>query len=121
MDDAVQAALKSEAVIYSIGIGDNYYDGVDEGALKKISERTGGRAFFPQSESELRQAFTQIQKEMRSQYLIAYEPSNQKRDGTFRKIEIQIANPELLKQKVKLTYRQGYLAKTESDQKKPAK
>ena len=121
LDDAVQAALKAEAVIYAIGIGDNYYDGVDRGALKKISERTGGRAFFPDSEVELRQAFAQIEKEMRSQYLIAYEPSNQKRDGSFRKIEIQIVNPELAKQKIKLTYRQGYFAKTDSDQKKTAR
>jgi len=113
LDDAVQAALKSEAVIYSIGIGDNFYDGVDEPALKKISEKTGGRAFFPRDEAELRKAFEQIQIEMRSQYLIAYEPTNQKRDGSYRKIEIQIANPELVKQKVMLTHRQGYFAKTE--------
>ena len=37
LDEAVQAALKSEAVIYSIGIGDNFYDGVDESALRKIA------------------------------------------------------------------------------------
>ena len=113
LDDAVQAALRSEAVIYAIGIGDNFYDGVDKGVLNKISERTGGRAFFPRDESELRKAFTQIQIEMRSQYLIAYEPSNQKRDGSYRKIEIQVVNPELSKQKTSLTHRQGYFAKTE--------
>ena len=112
LDEAVQAALKSEAVIYSIGIGDNFYDGVDEPALRKISERTGGRAFFPRDEAELRKAFQQIQIEMRSQYLIAYEPINQKRDGSYRKIEIQLTNSELAKQKVTLTHRQGYFAKT---------
>lgn len=113
LDDAVQAALKSEAVIYAIGVGDEFYGGVDKGVLNKISERTGGRAFFPRDESELRKAFTQIQIEMRSQYLIAYEPTNQKRDGSYRKIEIQIANPDLSKQKATLTHRQGYFAKTE--------
>lgn len=116
-DDAIQAALRSEAVIYSIGIGDNYYDGVDKGVLRKISERTGGSAFFPRDEAELRKAFEQIQIEMRSQYSIAYEPTNQKRDGSYRKIEIQLANPNLSKQKVTLTHRQGYFAKTESGQK----
>jgi Ca-activated chloride channel homolog len=112
LDDAVQAAIKSEAVIYAIGIGDNYYGGVDKGSLNKVSERTGGRAFYPRDERELREAFEQIQIEMRSQYLIAYEPTNQARDGSYRTIEIQIANPELQKQKVKLTHRQGYFAKT---------
>ncbi len=114
LDDAVQAAIKSEAVIYTIGIGDDFMQGVDEPSLRKISERTGGRAFFPRDEAELRRAFTQIQIEMRSQYLIAYEPTNQKRDGSFRKIEIQMQNTELAKQKVSLTHRQGYFAKTES-------
>ena len=112
LDDAVQAALRSEAIIYSIGIGDNFYSGVDKGSLNKISERTGGRAYFPRDERELRDAFAQIQEEMRSQYLIAYEPSDQKRDGSYRKIEIQLVNPQLQKDKIKVTHRQGYFAKT---------
>ncbi|MBP6002417.1 MAG: VWA domain-containing protein [Pyrinomonadaceae bacterium] len=112
LDDAVQAALKAEAIIYSIGIGDNFYSGVDKGSLNKLSERTGGRAYFPRDERELREAFKQIQDEMRSQYLIAYEPSDQKRDGSYRKIEIQLANQVLAKDKVKVTHRQGYFAKT---------
>jgi VWFA-related protein len=113
LDDAVQAAIKAEAVIYAIGIGDGFYQGVDEGSLRKISERTGGRAFFPRDEMQLRQAFQQIQVEMRSQYLIAYEPTNQKRDGSYRKIEIRITNQELVKNKVLLTHRQGYFAKSD--------
>lgn len=111
LEEAILAAQKSEAVIYSVGIGDNFYDGVDENALKKISERTGGRAFFPKDEVELRRAFKQIEEEMRSQYLLAYEPNNQQPDGSYRKIEIQLVNPEMTKQKVKLTHRQGYFAR----------
>jgi VWFA-related protein len=112
LDEAVQAALKSEAVIYSIGIGDDFYGGVDKASLNKISEKTGGRAFFPKDEAELRKAFVQIQIEMRSQYLIAYAPTNQNRDGSFRTIDIQLTNAELQKQKVALTHRKGYFAKT---------
>ncbi len=111
LDDAVQAALKAEAVIYSVGVGDDFYGGVDKGVLTKIAERTGGRAYFPRDEAELRQAFKQIQEEMRSQYLLAYEPANRTLDGTYRKIEIQLANAELQKQKVKVTHRQGYFAR----------
>lgn len=111
LDDAVQAVLKANAVVYTIGIGDNFYGGIDEKALRQISERTGGRAFFPRDEYELRSAFDLIQVEMRSQYLIAYEPTNPQQDGSYRKVEIQFANPELSKQKVALTHRQGYFAK----------
>ena len=56
MDDAIDRALKADAVIYAIGIGDEYYGGVDKSTLRKISERTGGHAFFPNNESDLRAA-----------------------------------------------------------------
>jgi VWFA-related protein len=112
LKESVEAAQKAEAIIYSIGIGDNYYSGVDKGSLEKVSESTGGRAYFPRDERELRDAFRQIQEEMRSQYLIAYEPTNPALDGSYRKIEIKILNPELQKQKIGLTHRKGYFAKT---------
>jgi Ca-activated chloride channel homolog len=110
MQEAIDRAVKADAVIYSIGIGDAYY-GINEGVLKKVSERTGGRAFFPRDESELRAAFSQIQEELRSQYLVAYSPTNKNRDGSFRRVLIEVANPELRKN-LRLTYRQGYFAKT---------
>ncbi len=117
LKEAVEAAQKAEAIIYSIGIGDNYYNGVDKGALEKVSESTGGRAYFPRDERDLRDAFRQIQEEMRSQYLVAYEPTNTALDGSYRKIEIKLANSELAKQKVRITHREGYFAKNAQDRK----
>ena len=113
LNDAVEAAQRAEVVIYSIGIGDNFTNGVDEGSMSKIAERTGGRAFFPRDELELRKAFQQIQEEMRSQYLVSYEPTNPALDGSYRTIEIKLTNPELQKQKVQVTHRKGYFAKSE--------
>lgn len=112
MDEAIAAAQKADALIYAIGIGDRYTFGVDEGALRKIAEKTGGRAYFPRHERDLRDAFTQIQRDLREQYLVAYSPRNKTRDGAYRKIEIQIINPELKEQNLKLNYRAGYFAKT---------
>ncbi|HEX8178665.1 MAG TPA: VWA domain-containing protein [Pyrinomonadaceae bacterium] len=109
--DAINAAIKADAVIYSVGIGDAYLYGVEEASLRKLSERTGGRAYFPKSEEDLRAAFAQIQQELRSQYLIAYSPTNKARDGQFRQVRIEINNPELRKENLRLTYRQGYFAK----------
>jgi VWFA-related protein len=109
--NAIDAALKADATIYSIGIGDRYTYGVDEGALKKVSERTGGRAYFPRNEEDLRAAFAQIQQELRSQYLVAYSPTNKARDGQFRQLRIEVTNPELRRENLRLTYRQGYFAK----------
>jgi Ca-activated chloride channel homolog len=114
MHEAIERAQKADALIYTIGIGDSYNFGVNEGALRKISEQTGGRAYFPHSERELREAFAQIQRDLREQYLIAYSPSNKAHDGTYRRIQIELVNPELRKQNLKLTYRTGYFAKVGS-------
>lgn len=111
MQDAIERAQKADALVYTIGIGDSYNFGVNEGALRKIAEQTGGRAYFPHSERELREAFAQIQRDLREQYLVAYSPLNKARDGSYRRIQIEITNPELRKQ-LKLNYRPGYFSKT---------
>jgi Ca-activated chloride channel family protein len=116
LQEAVDSALKADAIIYAIGIGDSFsFEGVDEGSLRKITERTGGRAYFPRNEDDLRSAFAQIQEDLRSQYLIAYSPSNKSKDGSFRKVQIDVVNSELKKQQLRLTYRQGYFARSSVD------
>lgn len=109
--EAIDYAVKHNVVIYSIGIGDEEEYKISDDALRKISERTGGRAFFPENKQELDAAFARIQQELRSQYLLAYRPANTKRDGGFRQVRVEIINPELRKQKLQLLYRQGYYAK----------
>jgi Ca-activated chloride channel homolog len=112
MHEAIERALKADALIYAIGIGDRYTFNVNEGSLRKIAEQTGGRAYFPKHERDLNDAFAQIQKDLREQYLVAYSPTNKARDGSYRKIEIQVINPDLKQQDLKLNYRAGYFAKT---------
>jgi VWFA-related protein len=112
MSEAIERAQKADALIYAIGIGDTYQGGVDGGSLKKIAEQTGGRAYFPHNERELRSAFAQIQTDLREQYLVAYSPSNKSRDGSYRRIQIEITDSELRKQNLRLNYRPGYFAKT---------
>lgn len=110
-DEAIDRAIKADVTIYSIGIGDRYEFGVNEGRLRKVSERTGGRAFFPRNEYDLQAAFGQIQEELRSQYLLSYSPTNKKKDNSYRQVRIDVANPDLQKQNTRLIYRQGYFAK----------
>ena len=110
--EAVNRALAAETVIYAIGIGDNKIQGVDRGPLRSLAERTGGRAFFPDKKFDLNAAFAEIEQELRTQYLIAYSSTNKKRDGAYRKITIEITNPELRQQKLELRHRPGYFAKS---------
>jgi VWFA-related protein len=110
-DDAKDRALEAEAVVYAIGIGDSKQDGVNRNPLRALAERTGGRAFFPKKEDDLKAALLEIEQELRTQYLIAYSSSNKNRDGGYRQMYIDITNPELRKEQVKLRYRPGYFAK----------
>jgi VWFA-related protein len=110
--DAIARAQKADALVYAIGIGDRYTFNVNEGALRKIADATGGRAYFPQHERDLNEAFAQIQRDLREQYLVAYSPSNKVRDGSYRRIEIQLINPQLRQQELRLNYRSGYFSKT---------
>ncbi|MEP6919913.1 MAG: VWA domain-containing protein [bacterium] len=108
--DAIESAVKNNVAVYSIGIGDPEFYKIEKDSLAKLSDHTGGRAFFPRDERELQRAFAQIQEELRSQYVVAYSPKNKLRDGSRRQVKLEIVNPELRKQNLQLMYRQGYYA-----------
>jgi Ca-activated chloride channel homolog len=102
--EAVEEALRAEVVVYAIGIGDPSENGVDRKALEKLCEPTGGRAFVPKDVEGLDQAFEQLERELRQQYLVAYEPANVTADGKFRKIEVRVPN----RKDVRIRHRRGY-------------
>ena len=105
MRDAIERTWRNEVIVYSIGIGDPAY-GVNSGVLKKITQETGGRAFFPRSEADLDKAFAQIDEDLRSQYVLAYTPINGAKDGSFRTIQLRVKNQKDLT----VRHRRGYFA-----------
>lgn len=110
LEEAIDRAWRSGVVIYAIGIGDRFrFEGVREDVLRRMSEETGGRAYFPHGPDDLLDDFRQIESELRSQYLVAYTPSNPSHDGRFRRIEVRLAaRPD-----VRIIHRRGYYAATE--------
>jgi VWFA-related protein len=119
---AAEFAVRDDTVIYSIGIRDKHFKigEMRRDFLREISEQTGGRAFFPTSADELAAAFSEIEQELRSQYLISYTPTNRAQDGGLRKIQIEITNPELRRQDIRLLYRQSYYARGTATHATPA-
>jgi len=112
--DAVRAAQIAEAICYSIIMvpieASAGRDTGGEHALIQLSKDTGGKYYYATSLDQLDSAFSQISEELRTQYLLAYYPS-QRLGGEFRRIEIKInpstvdvANPEELK----VRHRSGY-------------
>jgi len=110
LDEAIDRAWRAGVVIYSIGIGDRFrFEGVREDVLRRLGEETGGRAYFPRGADDLLQHFRQIEAELRSQYLVAYSPSNSTHDGRFRRVEVRVnARPD-----ARIIHRRGYYAATE--------
>jgi VWFA-related protein len=112
LNQAVEAAQKADAVIYSIDYSDpsayggfGFGGGGGEGALRKMSEETGGHMYKVDRKHSLDQVFQELQDEMRSQYMIGYTPINEAKDGSYRKIDIKLANKDL-----KAQARKGYYA-----------
>src|SRR5215467_1081693 len=70
----------------------DYLQGDNE--MKTFAALTGGRAYFPRFEGDLRDIFHDIASDIRNQYTIAYHPSNTKLDGTYRKIKVQLQGPD---------------------------
>ena len=114
INQAVEAAQKADAVIYSIEYEDpGFYSrgfGIPMGggggsALHKLSDETGGHVYKVDRRTTLEQVFKELQDEMRSQYSIAYSPINDRKDGSYRKIEIKMSNKDY-----KAQARKGYYA-----------
>jgi VWFA-related protein len=112
LNQALESAQKADAVIYCIDYEDPGFYGMFGGfgaggwsTLHKLSDETGGQVFKVDRKHSLQQVFQQIQDEMRSQYAIGYTPLNDARDGSYRHIEIKLAQKDL-----KAQARKGYYA-----------
>jgi Ca-activated chloride channel homolog len=108
LEGAAEHAIRAGVAVYSVGVGDADFDGVIKGDLRKLSERTGGRAFFPRKMTALASALGQIRQELLSQYAVTFVPRLARPDGTLHKLRVEVANPELRRQGVELTYPQGF-------------
>jgi Ca-activated chloride channel family protein len=90
-DEALEYVRRSGVTLFAIGLGDE----VEKRKLSRITEETGGRAFFIKNIAELGGIYRTIQEELRSQYLIAYQSSNTSSDAGFRTIEVKVGQSGL--------------------------
>ena len=92
--EAVRSAQEAEAIVYSIIVvpieASAGRDTGGEHALIQISEDTGGKYFYATSLPELDDAFRKISDELRTQYLLAYYPTQRFSDSNFRRIEVKV-------------------------------
>src|SRR4029453_992068 len=81
--------------------------------INRLASETGGRAFFPDSISELPQTASEIFRHVRPQYVISYNPTNKTQDGTSREIKVSVDQASSSERRIALT-RPGRLAKREA-------
>lgn len=114
LNDAVEAAQKSDVIIYSVAITDRafYWSQTlgfrGDATLKKYADETGGRVIEVNRAKDTAQAFQEIADELRTQYQLGYSPQNPKHDGSFRKIKVKVRDRDY-----KVQARRGYYAPVE--------
>lgn len=101
--DAIDIAQRTETTIYAISTKAGFAStvpGVEAGQVKDrkdrdlvtLAEETGGVAFFTGDMLSLERSFTRISRELRAQYLVTYRPTNDRYDGSFRRIDVRLAD-----------------------------
>jgi Ca-activated chloride channel family protein len=109
-EEVMELAKRSETSIYTIGLQPRdatFQKGFREAefVLRQLAQETGGRSFFVQKAEELSGVYGQIADELSSQYSVGYASKNSKRDGAWRKINVQVARSN-----VTTRTRRGYYA-----------
>jgi|SRR5687767_8141607 len=120
--DAIDIAQRTETTIFAIstkaglagavpGVQMGQVHGKADNNLVKLAEETGGMAFFTGDMLALEKSFTRINKELRAQYLVTYKPTNDRYDGSFRRIEVKLSNG---RDGLKVRTKHGYKAIADS-------
>jgi VWFA-related protein len=105
-EEAIEMAQRASVVIYTISTNVSGVKMRGDKVLERLADATGGFAFFPFKIEDVANAFSQIQDELRSQYLLSYKPADFQNDGRYRSIDIVAEN----KKSLKVRARKGYYA-----------
>jgi Ca-activated chloride channel family protein len=108
----------SDVTVYTIGFLEHLPSSLKlemRAGLQQIAEMTGGQFFLPSSMKEIEASYEKVKEEIGAQYSLGYLSSNQRADGSWRKVEIKLARPGL--KDLRIRTRKGYFApyRTEGD------
>ena len=87
--DALEYARRSGVAIYTVGLAGEL-KGAVKGKLNQLAEETGGRSFYIEKAAELDGVYAEIEEELRSRYLIAYNSDRPSGDGAFREVKVEV-------------------------------
>jgi VWFA-related protein len=93
---SIEAAEKADLIVYSIVVSDPEFYSLlggkyhGDSSVRKLARETGGRTIRVKSIERIGQAFEETARELRSQYLLGYSPSNLRHDGSFRRVRVKV-------------------------------
>jgi len=106
LGNAAEAAQRADTVLHFLLISDpRNSEGYGGGIASRLAQETGGRVINVRNEKSLEKALDVLSEELRSQYVLGYSSTNTARDGTFRRIKVEVTRPD-----VKILARKGYYA-----------
>ena len=108
LHELIDLLKASDVTVYPIGeLEHQSASGKNEQrtVLQRIAEVTGGQAFFPTSVKELDSVYDKVVAQIRAQYTVGYLSTNEKTDGTWRKVEVKVVRKDLRPRS-----RRGYFA-----------
>src|SRR5712692_2695493 len=122
INDAIDIAQRTETTLFAISTKaglSGAVPGVESGQVKdkadkdleRLCDETGGTALFTGDMLALERAFTKVARELRTQYLITYKPTNNQYDGSYRRVDVKLRNGH---DNLKLRTKKGYKAVVDS-------
>ena len=91
-NDTLEYARRASVTIYAIGLG------IDESGVRRrldrLSTQTGGKSYFVRDPDALTEIYKSVQRELRSQYLVAYQSNSSRDDDGFRSIQVDVQRPD---------------------------
>jgi len=99
-------AETSNALIYTVGLLDEYEMDQNPRVLQRLAKVTGGEAYFPETLARVRTIFQNLARDLREQYTIGYVPQNPSNETNYRKVRVQVIAPG--KGKLIVRTRSGY-------------
>jgi Ca-activated chloride channel family protein len=110
LDETVDAVKRSHVAIYTVGLLSRSGGTKAEDALIRIVESSGGRAYFPDNVEEAQASMERAARHLRERYSIGYIPTNGKRDGAWRSVRVDVAQPKTVPH-LNVDYRHGYFGR----------
>jgi Ca-activated chloride channel homolog len=114
LKQALRLAAEAKIAVYTVGLLKSGFSLREESqlakdALKGLAEVTGGASFFPKDVQRVEEICARIARDLRSQYMLGYRPSNQNLDGSWRKVQVRVVPPKNTG-KINVRTKQGYYA-----------